>query len=285
VFGRASDGVGGIARRVALLLPGVLMVRPMLASFRRGGVGGFTKEGEDGAEVCSGATAGGGAKGADMMARPRLYALVVFTARFFRFRGFFAEVFGRCMSKKGVWPGSVIVRSGGLKRAVSMACVRGEVLLAGDSGEGPGDGSVMEDESRVEMVVVGDESEDSDVDVEMLSCCWWKTAKGGLIVVARSLLDRSFSVAEAWRSASSSNSLLVDSSSKTVIKDGIGAAKVRGLDCACMLILYSPIRRPPSVLFLRRRPVLLGRFASRRGVGDTSWMLGRQNSTFLGEGE
>jgi hypothetical protein len=38
------------------------------------------------------------------------------------------------------------------------------------------------------------------------------------------------------------------------------------------------------MLLLRRRPVLLGRLLILFGVGVTSCMLGRQNSTFLGEG-
>ena len=46
------------------------------------------------------------------------------------------------------------------------------MALAGVSGEGPGDGSVIEDESSVETVVVGEESDDSEADVEMLSRCW-----------------------------------------------------------------------------------------------------------------
>jgi hypothetical protein len=39
----------------------------------------------------------------------------------------------------------------------------------GDSGDGPGEGSVTEEESMVEMVVVGELSEDSDANVEVLS--------------------------------------------------------------------------------------------------------------------
>jgi hypothetical protein len=73
----------------------------------------------------------------------------------------------------------------------SMLCDIGDVLFNGDSV--PGDGSVMEEESRVEMVVVGEESEDSEADVDVLSRCWWNTEKGAFIelkpvsVVARSL--------------------------------------------------------------------------------------------------
>jgi hypothetical protein len=35
----------------------------------------------------------------------------------------------------------------------------------------------MDDESRVETVVVGDESEDSDAEVDVLSRCWWNAEK------------------------------------------------------------------------------------------------------------
>lgn len=61
----------------------------------------------------------------------------------------------------------------------SMLCDIGEALFAGDSV--PGDGSVTDEESRVEIVVVGDESEDSEAEVEVLSRCWWKSAKGVFI--------------------------------------------------------------------------------------------------------
>jgi hypothetical protein len=47
-------GVAGMPILGMLLLAGVLMESPMLASFRRGGVGGFTKEGEDGSDDCLG---------------------------------------------------------------------------------------------------------------------------------------------------------------------------------------------------------------------------------------
>lgn len=61
----------------------------------------------------------------------------------------------------------------------SMLCDIGEALFIGDSV--PGDGSVIDEESRVEMVVVGEESEESDADVEVLSRCWWNSAKGAFI--------------------------------------------------------------------------------------------------------
>lgn len=42
----------------------------------------------------------------------------------------------------------------------------------GDSGEELGDGSESDDESTVEIVVVGDESVESDACVDVLSRCW-----------------------------------------------------------------------------------------------------------------
>lgn len=42
----------------------------------------------------------------------------------------------------------------------------------GDSGEELGDGSVREDESTVDIVVVGDESVESEACVDVLSLCW-----------------------------------------------------------------------------------------------------------------
>lgn len=43
---------------------------------------------------------------------------------------------------------------------------------AGVSGEVPGDDSVIEDESRVDTVVVGEESDDSEAEVEVLFRGW-----------------------------------------------------------------------------------------------------------------
>jgi hypothetical protein len=57
-----------------------------------------------------------------------------------------------------------------------MPYVKG-MALAGVSGDGPGDGSVMEEESKVETVVVGEDSEDSEAEVDMLSRCLWKGEK------------------------------------------------------------------------------------------------------------
>lgn len=59
----------------------------------------------------------------------------------------------------------------------------GVTLAIGDSGDGPGDGSVTDDESMVDIVVVGEESEDSDAKVEVLSRWTWKAAKGTFVEV------------------------------------------------------------------------------------------------------
>lgn len=96
--------------------------------------------------------------------------MLVSTARFFKFRAFFAGVAGRCISKKG----SVRVRSGGVNLAASPIVERGEMFVeAGVSGEVPGEDSVMDAESIVDTVVVGDESDDSDAEVDVLFRGWW----------------------------------------------------------------------------------------------------------------
>lgn len=45
----------------------------------------------------------------------------------------------------------------------------GAAFAMGDSGEGPGDGSVTDEESMVDIVVVGELSDESDARVEVLS--------------------------------------------------------------------------------------------------------------------
>lgn len=115
MLGLVIEGVGGIPMLNPLLFPGVLSVKPMLPNFLLGGVGGLTNTGEEGADVRSVGTAFGAfAKGAVIMARPRLYADAVFTAKPFIFRPFFAGVEGRCcILKKSEAEDSVIARCGG----------------------------------------------------------------------------------------------------------------------------------------------------------------------------
>ncbi len=167
MFGLIIEGVGGTVRRATLLLAEVTMVRPRLLNFRRGGVGGFTKTGDTGADTLSIVVAVCEAdKGAAVTTRLNEYvAVVVSTARFLRLRAFFAGVAGRCISKNG----SVLDLSSGLNRGVSAMPDNEEMLEEpGVSGDVPGEDSVMEEESMVETVVVGDESEDSDADVDVL---------------------------------------------------------------------------------------------------------------------
>jgi len=176
VFGLIIEGVGGTVRRATLLLAEVTMVRPRLLNFRRGGVGGFTKTGDTLSIVVVVCEAD---KGAAVTTRLNEYvAVVVSTARFLRLRAFFAGVAGRCISKNG----SVLDLSGGLNRGVSAMPDNEEMLEEpGVSGDVPGEDSVMEEESMVETVVVGDESEDSDADVDVLFRGWWKLENGGFI--------------------------------------------------------------------------------------------------------
>lgn len=107
---------------------------------------------------------------------------MVLMPRFFRFRAFFAGVVGRCNSKKLLVP---IVPSAvsGLRARKSAAKEWFVILGMGDSGEGPGEGSVTEDESMVDIVVVGELSEEA---VELLSreSWWlWKDEKGAPCIV------------------------------------------------------------------------------------------------------
>ena len=137
------------------------MVRLKLDGRRLGGVGGLIKEGEGGAELFFSffSTAGSVAVG---FVRRLPSEVEVFIPRFLRFRGFFAGVVGLCSSKNVLgddsWgPLSVLRdRKSATKDVADLA--------TGDSGDGPGDGSVTDEESMVDIVVVGELSEDA-VDV------------------------------------------------------------------------------------------------------------------------
>ena len=109
---------------------------------------------------------GAAATGAGVCARKLPREEAVLMPRFLRFRGFFAGVVGRCSSKKALGGasadgGSVLLD---LKSATNDKGVA--VFARGDSGDTPGDGSVTDDESMVEMVVVGELSDEA---VEVLS--------------------------------------------------------------------------------------------------------------------
>lgn len=164
--GRLKEGVEGMSSRTGLLsvLPGVDIVRLRFEGLRLGGVGGLMNNGDGGAELFF--SFGATAMGAGVCARRLLSDDVVLIPRFLRLRGFFAGVVGRCSSKKvpddespDGW--SVLLD---LKSATNDEGAR--VLPSGDSGETPGDGSVTDEESMVDMVVVGELSEEA---VELLS--------------------------------------------------------------------------------------------------------------------
>ena len=52
------------------------------------------------------------------------------------------------------------------------------IRFVGESGDDEGEGSLNGEESVVDMVVVGDESADSDICVELLSVCLWVEVDG-----------------------------------------------------------------------------------------------------------
>ena len=157
----------GIRSRTGLfsLLPGVDIVKLRFDGLRLGGVGGLMNNGDGGAELFF--SLGATAMGAGVCARRLLREEAVLMPRFLRFRGFFAGVVGRCSSKKLFDEGSPPVCCSTLLDLKSATNDEGATVLArGDSGETPGDGSVTDEESMVEMVVVGELSEEP---VELLS--------------------------------------------------------------------------------------------------------------------
>ena len=163
------------------LIPGVAIVRLRLEGRLRGGVGGLMKRGDGGAELFFSLSArAAGAAGA--WARRLVREVVVLIPRFFRFRAFFAGVVGRASSKKLFLDDTPSDVSG--LRALKSAAKEWFVILGmGDSGEGPGEGSVTEEESMVDMVVVGELSEEA-VELESRESWWlWKDEKGAPCIV------------------------------------------------------------------------------------------------------
>jgi hypothetical protein len=145
------------------------MVSPL--GFLLGGFGGTINDGDEGAVrgserspnvvvlICRGG--GGGAF---------LVGATMFRERFFVFRAFLPGESGR------LYPGGGLVGEHTDRSSVDAIIPhlleekdeRGKIET-GDSGDEPGDVSVIEDESTVEIVVVGDESAEADADVEVLS--------------------------------------------------------------------------------------------------------------------
>lgn len=134
------------------------------------------KEGEGGSELFFSAfpTAGRAAAG---FSRRLPKDVEVLIPRFLRFRGFFAGVVGLCSSKKVFGDESWEPLSILLDRKSATNDVDA-VFATGDSGDGPGDGSVTDDESMVEIVVVGELSEDVVELLSRLSRWLWKEENG-----------------------------------------------------------------------------------------------------------
>jgi hypothetical protein len=181
--GRLKDGVDGMTSRVGLfsVLPGVEMVRLRFDGRLLGGVGGLMNNGEGGAELFLSLLTT--ATGAGLWPRRLVREVVVLMPRFFRFRAFFAGVVGLCNSKKVLGAESAGLVSGLRERKSATNEDEAAVLAKGDSGEGPGDGSVTEDESMVEMVVVGELSDEAVELLSRLSVCMWKEAKAAPFAV------------------------------------------------------------------------------------------------------
>ena len=102
---------------------------------------------------------------------------MVLIPKFFKFRAFFAGVVGLANSKKVLGDESPELVSGrrDLKSATKEDAAA--VSASGDSGDTPGDGSVTDDESMVEIVVVGELSEEVVELLSRLSRCMWKEEK------------------------------------------------------------------------------------------------------------
>lgn len=176
--GRSEDGVEGMRSLTGFvsLLAGVAIVRLRLDGRLLGGVGGLINSGEGGAELVlsSGATT----IGAGAWLRRLLKEEAVLMPRFFKFRGFLAGVVGRCSSKKVLADASPETGSV-LRDRKSATKEQGVMVFAkGDSGDTPGEGSVTEDESIVEMVVVGELSEEAVELLSRLSRWRWKEENG-----------------------------------------------------------------------------------------------------------
>lgn len=163
------------------LLPGVAIVRLRFDGRLLGGVGGLMNSGEGGAELVF--SWGTTAMGAGAWPRRLPSDDAVLMPRFFRFRGFLAGVVGLCNSKKALGDASPAMGSV-LRDRKSATKEQGVIVLAkGDSGDTPGEGSVTDDESMVEMVVVGELSDEAVELLSRLSRWRWKEEKGAPVFV------------------------------------------------------------------------------------------------------
>jgi len=152
-----------------LFIPGVMIVSDRLLGRLRGEFGGgFVKA--DLIAAVAGSLSAGLIRGTAVLTERAVFELpVVFTARFFRLRGFLPGVEGLCRSKNGADCEFVLISSNVRGRGGSTTMDISCGFAIGDSGEEPGDISVTLESSFVEAVVVGEEPAESEADVEVLS--------------------------------------------------------------------------------------------------------------------
>lgn len=244
VLGRLKAGVGGTleafdSERLVVPRPGVEMVSPSLLGFRFGGLGGTMNEGDAGAEIgCEDSTTEAVEMASLGSCAPGLVVVDMFKERFFMFRIFLPGDSGRVRPGRGrSEPGgdSIPLFSGNwLVNLKDLKDVRGAIETA-DSGDELGEGSVTDEESSVEIVVVGDESVDSEFTVEVLSrCCGCggrKLVLDVLLFVVIPVLLRSLVVA----APSSLLSFISELSPNTDINDGNEANNACVLSCIGIL--------------------------------------------------
>lgn len=158
-------GDGGTSSVVRVIKSDVLVLRLSWLGFLfMVGILGLMKDGEEGSETSEwdevGAASGG------WMDNP------------FMFRGLLGEgeVMGRAKPPCPMTL-SVEVLFECIPNDVAGKLLRG-IKLTGESGEDEGEGSDRGEESVVDKVVVGEESADSDIWVEVLSWCLWVGSSG-----------------------------------------------------------------------------------------------------------
>ena len=245
VLGLMNAGVGGTtlgafdSDRLVDPRPGVEIVSPSLLGFLVGGLGGTINEGDAGAEIgCDDSTAEAVETPSLGSCAPDLVDVDMFKERFFMFRTFLPGDSGRVRPGRGrSEPGgdSIPPFSGDWPvDRKDRKDERGGIETA-DSGDELGEGSVTDEESNVEMVVVGEESVDSELTVEVLSrCC----ACEGKNAVSDVLLYAMLSVLPCSLVAAAPSSLLSfisELSPNTDINDGNEANNACDLICIGIL--------------------------------------------------
>jgi hypothetical protein len=156
IDGSLGDAIG--SPKIGTLLAAPVFRLSKLGFFLGGFAGGLIKEGEDGSDVWN-------APLLELRLRARAFG-------FFGFRGD-GDVMGRLsFSGNGRVVSTIFKLWKASKPNVDPEKEDNGTKVMGDSGEDEGEGSDSEDESTVDIVVVGDESVESEVCVEVLSRCW-----------------------------------------------------------------------------------------------------------------